>query len=596
MSRVRRAVRRRVERLRGRPAREEAQVAQPAPPPPPVPGMVEEFTRRRVVGWVSVPADTDEVRVDLVLNNLVVASTIATPNESLSSADSLVRRGLVTDPAAESTDRHPPIQGPDDDRRNTRQQLRTFAFRVRGIWDYAHRATRISLRVNGQPLPIYRHGMFLHPRANGEHLVRELRALLEQGYVLDGSGRISLVRDLDAPWQSAVMQLHGRVRKLLAEELGLDVFLMYGSLLGAVREGGPIGHDNDFDIAYVSRHRQGELAAAELEQVALLLIHHGFAVECHRSALHLADPADPDHRIDLFHTYFDEAGELALPFGAAGSSAFPEEDWRGLEPTVFMGHDAAVPVAAEQLLAHLYGDDWRTPKQGFNWRLDRTRWAEAGRLSVAQQTRMHWADFYSRHHFDSGSTFSRFVLDRPGTPARLVDLGCGDGRDACALAAAGRTVLGVDASEEGVAHAALRAEGLGLDSRLSFVACDVSDAESLRSHLEPFVAAADGPVGFYLRFFLHAIPEDAQARLLQTLDAVARPGDQLLAEFRTTGDAAIRKVHGKHFRRYLDASAFAAELSTTYRFEVEHLEEGQGLSPFGEEDPVLCRIVATRTA
>ncbi len=34
---------------------------------------------------------------------------------------------------------------------------------------------------------------------------------------------------------------------------GMDAFLAYGTLLGAVREGGLIGHDSDADLGYVSR-------------------------------------------------------------------------------------------------------------------------------------------------------------------------------------------------------------------------------------------------------------------------------------------------------------------------------------------------------
>lgn len=562
----------------------------------PVSGMVEQFSRGRLVGWVSVPKGAPTVRVELVLDDFVVASTYATISSSMSGVASARRSGKPP-AASDATPRpRPPgtMAGPDDDRRNTTDQIQVFSFRLKGIWPYVRRSTRISVRVDGTPLPIHGHGTFLRPPGRGQHTVDDLRAKFAEGYLLDQLGRVSLDRALDADWQRSVMTLHARVRRILHEEFDLAIFLVYGTLLGAVREGGPIRHDGDFDAAYVSRHRDGAAAAAELESVAMSLIGDGLHVECLPRALHIVDLDDPEHRIDLFHCFFDAEGTIAFPFGVAGTSTFTTEDWQGLRTIEFLGEEAAIPVGAERLVAHLYGDDWRRPKPGFNWDIDRTAWAPEAHLSVEQQTRVYWADFYSRNHFDTGSSFSRFVLEHPGTPEWLVDIGCGDGRDACALGAAGRTVLGIDASAEGVAHATARAKELAVDQRVSFVACDVSDRSSLRQHLEELRGRARGPIGFYLRFFLHAIPEHVQEDLLTTIDAVARPGDVLLAEFRTIEDKQVPKTHGKHYRRFLDAARLRDELRERFRFDVDYFVEGRGLSPYGDEDPVLCRVVARR--
>ena len=40
----------------------------------------------------------------------------------------------------------------------------------------------------------------------------------------------------------------------LLHQQGLEAFPAYGTLLGAVREGTFLGHDNDADVGYVSRH------------------------------------------------------------------------------------------------------------------------------------------------------------------------------------------------------------------------------------------------------------------------------------------------------------------------------------------------------
>ena len=129
---------------------------------------------------------------------------------------------------------------------------------------------------------------------------------------------------------------------------------------------------------------------------------------------------------------------------------------------------------------------------------------------------------------------------------------------------------------------------------MRFLECDVSDREALTSVLKGHVESADGAVMFYLRFFLHAIDEAAQADLMEVLAAVARPGDMFAAEFRTNLDEAGSKVHGQHYRRYQDPDEFVASLEREHGFEVLYRHEGTGLSPYHEEDPHLCRVVARR--
>ena len=567
--------------------------------PPPVSGMVEEFSRRRVIGWISVPSDAPPTLVTLHIGDLQVVRTYATPGPAVSGirvgGDGTVEMPKPRSDSAERAGRGSVmIKGPAHDRRNSTEEIRTFSFRIAGIWPYVKRRHRITVRVDDRPLPIYRHGMFLRSRRDGELNLPQLKRLFDQGYVLSQMGEVQLSKKLDTEWQRRSMELYTRVRRILAEEHGYDAFLMYGTLLGAVRDGGYIGHDADFDAGYVSRHHNGPDAAAELVEIAMTMIRHGLGADLRARLLHVHDPDDEDFHIDLFHTFF-ENGVHRFPFGIAGSTRLLESDWSGTREVDFPGGRALVPVNAEQLVRHLYGDDWQRPKPGFNWTLDRTDQAEEAQLSDEQRTKVHWADFYARTEFTTGSSFFEFVNARDDMPATVIDIGCGDGRDSCAFGRAGRTVLGVDQSPVGVRRAFEHAERNGVADRVDFRECDVADVAALGGLIDGVVDAHEGPVMFYLRFFLHAVPEDVQERLLDAIRKHARPGDLFAAEFRTDQDATRTKVHGKHYRRFQNAEEFRRSLTDRLEFEVLHEKEGTGLSPYGDEDPVLYRVVARRS-
>ncbi|CUR59601.1 hypothetical protein NOCA2640012 [metagenome] len=570
---------------------------QPLTAPAPI-GLVEEFSQRLIVGWVSVPPGSPPTRVVLRLGDLQVSATYATPGPSMSGSGSVLRNPVPGQPAPQSRLAHPwqvpMIAGPADDRRNSPDEIRTFSFRVRGIWEYARPSTPVSVSTGGVRLPIMGHGMFLRPPHRGRRTVAELRRRFEAGYLLTQNGRIALSKQLDHEWQRAVMSLYTRVRERLSEAYGYDVFFLYGTLLGAVREGGYIGHDIDFDAGYVSDHRTGPLAAAELRDIALLLIRDGLDVDCRLTALHIVDPDHPGHRIDLFHTWFDDDGVLRFPFGVAGTRQVYETEWSGTREIEFPGGRGLVPVAAEALVAQLYGEDWRQPKPGFNWNLDRTESAPEGRLTTAMRTMAYWANFYARNSYASGSTFFEFVNARADTPATIIDIGCGDGRDSCAFAVAGRQVLGLDQSPVGIENAAAHAHRLEVADHCRFLVCDVADIDDLRRALDQGVERGEEPLMFYLRFFLHAIDDEVQDGLLAAIDTHARAGDYFAAEFRTDKDEQNSHVHTRHYRRFQNAAEFSARLTGELRFEILHEEERTGLSPYRDEDPVLYRVIARR--
>ncbi len=521
--------------------------AKPAPP-----GKVTLYRRGAIEGWVTLAEGVEAVPVVLRLGGVDVARSVATPSPHAEAGD---RRGV-------------------------------FRFQTRGLWEFAQAEDRVSVLLNGKALPIAKHGRSAAPVEVGSRTVTELAALLEDGHVFSRWGDLQVVKSKDLTWIDAVLDLYDWVAKVLKEDFDYEPFVIYGSLLGTIREGGVIGVDNDADMAYVSRHRRNPALAEEMRDIALKLIDTGLRTTIVSTNLYVWNPAQPEVRIDLFHLYWDRHDILAFPFGVAGSRDVTRSQWQGVTTAPFCHRTVGVPELAEEVVAAMYGDSWRVPNPGFSWKKDRRTAGHAGKIPPEVWGPTNWEDHYARVEFAEPSSFATSLLARDDLPARVVDLGSGCGRDAVAFAASGRGVLGLDRSTRAVDQARTRVP------EARFEVADLG-TDAWIPVLREWIAAAEGPVLFHARFLFHALSEEAQEAALTALVDVSRPGDLLAAEFRSTDDEKLPKNAAKMFRRFLDAAAFDDDLAKR-GFEIVETADGAGLSPYEKEDPALHRVIARR--
>ena len=201
----------------------------------------------------------------------------------------------------------------------------------------------------------------------------------------------------------------------------------------------------------------------------------------------------------------------------------------------------------------------------------------------------YWNQYYkNRVCPEEPSAFARYVstLVEPGK--RMVELGCGNGRDAVFFAARGLDVTAVDMSREAVAQ--LRSRGI---ANAAFLCGDFVNSEIHRPESYDYA---------YSRFTIHSINRGQEQVLLNNLFRGLRPGGKLFIEVRGVNDPLFGKgkrvernayFYDNHYRRFIVLDELTDSLEQR-GFRVEYAQERTGFAPYGNDDPPVIRVVAAK--
>jgi tetratricopeptide (TPR) repeat protein/SAM-dependent methyltransferase len=213
-------------------------------------------------------------------------------------------------------------------------------------------------------------------RAGGRHLVTvdggralrllvpdgtgKLATLLAEGRTLTKKGGWPLTGTELADRHARYLAVYERAKAVL-DGTGRRLFLCYGTLLGAHRDGDFIPGDDDFDASYVSTAADPRAFKAECHRVALELLRHGLDINFSINGR--------PFKAGLDGVWLDITPMWSYR-GRMWSFDVHDLTPDALEPVTtmrFREHDVYVPRDVAAFLADTYGPDWRTPRPEFRY-------------------------------------------------------------------------------------------------------------------------------------------------------------------------------------------------------------------------------------
>ena len=413
---------------------------------------------------------------------------------------------------------------------------------------------------------------------------------------LDKSNRLSQTFDSRtaeqvAPLLDSIAQVLDAIR-----DAGVEAFLAYGTLLGAVRQGGLIGHDSDADLGYVSDHSHPVDVMLESFRVQRHLTALGFDTYRYSGIAFRVDVIEGDgfrRGLDVFGGFIAEPvadqpptlylmGEIGAPF---------EREWiYPLTTATLEGRTFPVPGRPEKLLEATYGSGWRVPDPAYHFETPRATVRRLnGWFRGIRVLRSEWERRHSHHRDkpapDRASALAELVTAREGVPAQVVDLGAGRAGDALWFARNGASATALDFVPRAAEAARRAAEEEGHD-----LAVRELNLLSLRSVLAEGarLAHTPGPRAVLARHVIDATVPAGRSGVWRLCEMALREGGRLYLEF-WVGDG--RRRHEGQLLAGVPTDVVAAELEQ-HGAVIVHREEATVRAESGDSDGTAGRTVA----
>jgi hypothetical protein len=329
------------------------------------------------------------------------------------------------------------------------------------------------------------------------------------------------------PMLDAIDEVLGALR-----DTGVEGFLSWGTLLGAVRGGKVIGNDSDADVAYVSRLSHPVDVIRESFRIQREMVQLGYRITRYSALAFKVDVVEADGTIrglDVFGGFFMDGylhlmGEIREPF---------EESWIfPLGTTTLEGRSFPAPADTDRVLTAMYGASWRVPDPAFHFAPPATTVRRLnGWFRGLRVGRARWDRIYSRvlKKLPPPSPFVEWVASSEPEIGTYVDVGCGRGADVLFMGARGVPSLGLDFQPRAFAEAQQQSAD---DDLVTYWTANLLEIRQVLT-VGAIVARRPGPVVVTARHLVDATKRPARDRLWRMcrMMLAGEAGGKLYLEF-----------------------------------------------------------------
>jgi hypothetical protein len=208
--------------------------------------------------------------------------------------------------------------------------------------------------------------------------------------------------------QAHYLQLYAEVCEILRQELGKDLMVIYGTLLGHYRDGRLIRGDDDFDACIVASSSSAAGVKVEAIKAIRTLVEAGFTVSINRRGrpfrVHPRGSGIESFHLDI-HVCWFERGMLWAP----PALCFPADVSAFLPPIAgrLQGVSVLAPRRPDIFLEANYGPGWRVPDPSFRYYLGGTSSAVSTNfaksfISPSEYRRLLWSIAFESGRESSG--------------------------------------------------------------------------------------------------------------------------------------------------------------------------------------------------